>query len=57
MLAVFGWAEMIVGAVVAALAAAVAVRFLIAYLSRYGLGVFAIYRVLLALLLTWLYVL
>lgn len=57
MLAVFGWTEMIVGALVAAVSAAIAVRFLIAYLSRYGLGVFAIYRVLLALLLTWLYVL
>ena len=55
LLAVFGWTEMIVGTLVAALSAAVAVRFLVAYLSRYGLGVFAIYRILLAAVLTWLY--
>jgi undecaprenyl-diphosphatase len=51
MLAVFGWTEMIVGAAVATISAFFAVRFLIAYLSRYGLGVFAIYRIVLALVL------
>ncbi|HEX2099398.1 MAG TPA: undecaprenyl-diphosphate phosphatase, partial [Candidatus Synoicihabitans sp.] len=48
MLTVFGWPQMIVGALVAAVSAGLAVRFLVAYLSRYGLGVFAIYRVVLA---------
>jgi undecaprenyl-diphosphatase len=55
MLALFGWTEMIVGALVAAISAAIAVRFLVAYLSRYGLGVFAVYRLVLAGFLTWLY--
>jgi undecaprenyl-diphosphatase len=54
MLALFGWPQMILGATVAAVAAFVAVRFLVAYLSRYGLEVFAIYRILLAVvLITW----
>jgi undecaprenyl-diphosphatase len=53
-LALFGWPQMILGATVAAVAAFVAVRFLVAYLSRYGLEVFAIYRILLAVvLITW----
>lgn len=51
LLAVFGWGEMLLGAAVAAVSAAIAVRFLVAYLSRYGLGIFAIYRVLLAVVL------
>lgn len=55
MLALFGWTEMIIGGLVAAMSAALAVRFLVAYLSRYGLGVFAIYRIVLAGVLTWLY--
>lgn len=52
MIAVFGWPEMVLGAVVAAISAAAAVRFLIAYLARYGLGIFAAYRLVLALVLT-----
>lgn len=56
MFSVFGWAEMLLGGAVAAGSAAVAVRFLVAYLSRYGLTVFAVYRVLLAgLLAVWFY--
>lgn len=55
MMAIFGWPEMVLGGLVAALSAVLAVRFLIAYLSRYGLGIFAIYRVLLAGVLSFLY--
>jgi undecaprenyl-diphosphatase len=52
-LEVFGWTEMLVGALVAAVSAGIAVRFLVSYLQRFGLGAFAIYRVILALVLTF----
>lgn len=52
-LEVFGWTEMLVGALVAAISAGIAVRFLVSYLQRFGLGAFAIYRVILALVLTF----
>ena len=48
MIEVFGWPHVLVGALVAAVSAALAVKFLVAYLTRRGLGVFAIYRLLLA---------
>ncbi|WP_221029028.1 undecaprenyl-diphosphate phosphatase [Actomonas aquatica] len=51
MVAVFGWSEMLIGGLVAAVAAAAAVRFLVAYLQKFGLGAFAIYRVVLAIVL------
>jgi undecaprenyl-diphosphatase len=44
MIAVFGWPHVLLGAVVAAVSAAVAVRFLVTWLTRHGLGIFAIYR-------------
>ena len=52
-LSVFGWSEMLVGALVAAVSAGVAVRFLVSYLQKFGLGAFAIYRVILAVVLAW----
>ncbi|WP_068772384.1 undecaprenyl-diphosphate phosphatase [Termitidicoccus mucosus] len=51
MIAVFGWPHVILGIVAAGVSAALAVRFLVSYLGRHGLGVFAIYRVILALVL------
>ncbi len=51
MVAVFGWTEMLLGAAVAAVSAAAAVTFLVGYLSKRGLGVFAAYRLLLAAVL------
>ncbi|HEY0945380.1 MAG TPA: undecaprenyl-diphosphate phosphatase [Opitutaceae bacterium] len=51
LLEVFGWQEMVLGGLVAAVSAAVAVKFLVSYLSRRGLAVFAIYRLVLAVLL------
>ena len=51
MLQVFGTSSVLLGSCVAALSAAVAVKFLVSYLSRHGLGVFAIYRVALAAVL------
>lgn len=52
MLALFGTSEMLLGGLVAAVAAAAAVRFLVSYLQRFGLGLFVWYRVALALVLT-----
>jgi len=56
MVAVFGWGEMLVGALITAVSAAVAVKFLISYLSRHGLEIFAAYRLLLAIAMAlWYY--
>jgi len=55
MLALFGWSEMLVGGAVAAVSAALAVRFLISYLQRFGLTLFAIYRIVLAIALSLLF--
>jgi undecaprenyl-diphosphatase len=48
MIQVFGWANVILGAIVAAITAAVCVRFLVHWLTRHGLGIFAWYRLALA---------
>jgi undecaprenyl-diphosphatase len=53
MIEVFGWPHVLTGTLVAALSAALAVKFLVSYLTRHGLGVFAIYRLVLAALLGW----
>ncbi|GAB1487776.1 undecaprenyl-diphosphate phosphatase [Opitutaceae bacterium] len=52
LLRVFGWGEMLLGAAVAAVSAAVAIKFLVGYLGRNGLGVFAVYRLILAVALS-----
>jgi undecaprenyl-diphosphatase len=44
MIQVFGWSNVILGAVVAAITAAICVRFLVLWLTRHGLGIFAWYR-------------
>ena len=44
MIQAFGWVNLAVGFVVATLSAAVAVRFMVSWLSRRGLGVFGWYR-------------
>jgi undecaprenyl-diphosphatase len=44
MIAVFGWPHVLLGCAVAAVSAAAAVRFLVGWLTRHGLAVFAIYR-------------
>jgi undecaprenyl-diphosphatase len=48
MIEVFGWGNVLLGILVAAISAAVAVKFLVAFLSRQGLGAFAVYRLVLA---------
>lgn len=51
MIQVFGWSHVLVGGLVAAITAAVAVRFLVGWLTRHGLGTFAYYRLAFAALL------
>lgn len=54
MIQVFGWSHVLLGCVVAAITAAVSIRFLIHYLTRHGLGLFAVYRlVTAAVLIAW----
>ncbi|MDP3071597.1 MAG: undecaprenyl-diphosphate phosphatase [Opitutaceae bacterium] len=48
MIQVFGWQNVILGSVVAAITAAICVRFLVTWLMRHGLAVFAWYRLVLA---------
>lgn len=52
MIEVFGWSSVLLGALVAAISAALAVKFLVAFLSRNGLALFAYYRLILAAVLT-----
>jgi len=51
MIQVFGWGNMLAGCGVAAISAAVAVKFLVTFLSRHGLALFAWYRLGLAAVL------
>jgi undecaprenyl-diphosphatase len=54
MIEVFGWPHVLLGCVVAAVTAAISIRFLIHYLTRHGLGLFAVYRlVTAAVLIFW----
>jgi undecaprenyl-diphosphatase len=48
MIQVFGWSQVILGAVVAAITAAICVRFLVHWLTRHGLTAFAWYRLVVA---------
>jgi undecaprenyl-diphosphatase len=48
MVEVFGWANLLLGGLVAAVSAAIAVKFLVTFLSRHGLALFAYYRLALA---------
>lgn len=52
MIEVFGWPHVVLGGAVAAVSALIAVKFLVSYLGRRGLGLFAIYRLILAAVLT-----
>ena len=51
MIQVFGWSHVLLGAVVAAVTAALCVRFLVHWLMRYGLAMFAWYRLVMAAVL------
>lgn len=48
MITVFGWPHVLLGALVAAISAAIAVKFLVGYLTRHGLEIFAVYRIIVA---------
>ncbi|HWL17235.1 MAG TPA: undecaprenyl-diphosphate phosphatase [Opitutus sp.] len=52
MIAVFGWSHLLFGCIVAAVTAALAVKFLVGWLSRHGMALFAYYRLALAALLS-----
>ncbi len=51
MIEVFGWSPVLLGTFVAFVSAALAIKILIAALTRYGLTPFAVYRIVLALVL------
>jgi len=51
MIQVFGWSNVLLGAFVAAVTAAISVRFLVTWLTRHGLTIFAVYRLVLAAVL------
>lgn len=55
MIEVFGWSSVLLGAAVAAVAALIAVKFLVHIISRHGLALFAYYRLVLAVILTVVY--
>lgn len=55
MIAVFEWGEMLLGGIVACVSAAIAVKFFVAYLGRHGLEIFAIYRLVLAAVLAFVF--
>ena len=51
MIQVFGWSHTLLGAAIAAITAAICVRFLVQWLTRHGLAAFAYYRLALAAVL------
>jgi undecaprenyl-diphosphatase len=51
MIQVFGWVNIALGCAVATIVAALSVRFLVNWLTRHGLGVFAYYRLVIAAVL------
>jgi undecaprenyl-diphosphatase len=57
MIDVFGWGNVLLGAGVAAITALVAVKFLVYFITRHGLTLFAYYRLLMALALVLFYLL
>lgn len=57
MIQVFGWSHVLLGCIVATISAALAVRFLVSWLTRHGMSAFAYYRLAFAVVLaaiTWL---
>lgn len=53
MIEVFGWSHVVLGCIVATITAALAVKFLVGWLSRHGMAIFAYYRLAFAALLAW----
>lgn len=55
MIQVFGWPHVLLGCAVATITAVVCVRFLVRWLTRHGLGIFAWYRIAVAVVLAALF--
>ncbi len=55
MIAVFGWVPVLIGGLVAAVSALIAVKFLVHIITRHGMAFFAYYRICLALILAAFY--
>jgi undecaprenyl-diphosphatase len=51
----YGWKMPLFGCVVAALSAAIAVKWMVHYLGKHGLAIFGYYRIVLALVLVWVF--
>ena len=49
----FGWETPVLGCVVGAISAAIAVKWMVAYLGKHGLAIFGVYRIVFSLLLVW----
>ena len=52
MFAVLGWLPVVVGLIVATLSAALAIKWLVGWLTRHGLSVFGWYRLAIAIVFT-----
>lgn len=57
MIAELGWSSVLLGASVAAISAAIAVKWMITYLEKYGLSLFAWYRIGLAIIILFVFIL
>jgi undecaprenyl-diphosphatase len=55
MIEVFGWSNVLLGGLIAAISALVAVKFLVYFIGRHGLTLFAYYRLILAVVLAAFY--
>ena len=55
MIEVFGWSHVLLGTLVAAISAAISVKFLVHFISKHGLALFAYYRLALAVVLAAFY--
>ena len=51
----FGWWMPLLGCTVAAISAAIAVKWMVHYLGKHGLAIFGYYRIILALVLVWVF--
>ena len=55
LLEAFGWGMPVLGCIVAAISAAIAVKWMVNFLGKHGLAVFGYYRIVLAMILAWIF--